>query len=42
MHTDTRHKIYTGLGCQNGEPYILFEGIKYGTLRLVLGVQVPG
>jgi hypothetical protein len=35
MRKDTRHKIYTGLGCQGGEPYVLLE-IKYGTLRLVL------
>jgi hypothetical protein len=21
---DTGHKIYTGLGCQGGEPYVLF------------------
>jgi hypothetical protein len=24
MHKDTRHKIYTGLGYQGGEPYVLF------------------
>jgi hypothetical protein len=26
MHKDTGHKIYTGSGCQGGEPYVLFEG----------------
>jgi hypothetical protein len=36
MHKNTGHKIYTGSGCQGGEPYLLFGGIKYGTLRLVL------
>jgi hypothetical protein len=36
MRNDTGHKIYTGLGCQGGEPYMLFGGIKYGALRLVL------
>jgi hypothetical protein len=35
MHKDTGHKIYTGSGCQGGEPYVLF-GDKYGALRLVL------
>jgi hypothetical protein len=24
MHKDTGHKIYIGLGCQGGEPYVLF------------------
>jgi hypothetical protein len=24
MHKDTGHKIYTGSGCQGGEPYLLF------------------
>jgi hypothetical protein len=41
MRKDTGHKIYTGSGCQGGEPYILFGGIQYGTLRLVLVVQCP-
>jgi hypothetical protein len=41
MRKDTGHKIYTGSGCQNGEPYILFEGIKYGALRLVLVFRCP-
>jgi hypothetical protein len=36
MRKDTRRKIYTGLGCQGGEPYVLFGGIKYGALRLLL------
>jgi hypothetical protein len=36
MRKNTGHKIYTGLGCQGGEPYVLFGGIKYGALRLVL------
>jgi hypothetical protein len=36
MCKDTRHKIYTGSSRQGGEPYILFGGIKYGALRLVL------
>jgi hypothetical protein len=35
MRKDTGHKIYTGSGCQGGEPYVLL-GIKYGALRLVL------
>jgi hypothetical protein len=26
MHKDTGHKIYTGSGCQGGEPYVLFGG----------------
>jgi hypothetical protein len=30
-------KIYIGSGCQGSEPYVLFGGIKYGALRLVLG-----
>jgi hypothetical protein len=37
MCKDTGHKVYTGSGCQGGEPYVLFGGIKYGALRLVLG-----
>jgi hypothetical protein len=37
MRKDTGHKIYIGSGCQGGEPYVLFGGIKYGALRLVLG-----
>jgi hypothetical protein len=36
MRKDTGHKIYTGSGCQGDEPYVLFGGIKYGTLCLVL------
>jgi hypothetical protein len=36
MRKDTGHKIYTGLDCQGGEPYVLFGGIKYGPLCLVL------
>jgi hypothetical protein len=24
MRKDTGHKIYTGSGCQGGEPYVLF------------------
>jgi hypothetical protein len=24
MRKDTRHKIYTGSGCEGGEPYVLF------------------
>jgi hypothetical protein len=36
MRKDTGHKIYTGSGCQGGEPYVLFGGIKYGALCLVL------
>jgi hypothetical protein len=24
MRKDTGHKIYIGLGCQGGEPYVLF------------------
>jgi hypothetical protein len=36
MRKDTGHKIYTGSGCQDGEPYVLFGGIEYGALRLVL------
>jgi hypothetical protein len=26
MHKDTGHRIYTGSGCQCGEPYVLFGG----------------
>jgi hypothetical protein len=26
MRKDTRHKIYTGSGCQGGEPFVLFGG----------------
>jgi hypothetical protein len=26
MRKDTGHKIYTGSGCQGGEPYVLFGG----------------
>jgi hypothetical protein len=26
MRKDTGHKIYTGSGCQDGEPYVLFGG----------------
>jgi hypothetical protein len=37
MRKDTGHKIYTGSGCQDGEPYVLFGGgVEYGALRLVL------
>jgi hypothetical protein len=36
MRKDTGHKIYIGSGCQGGEPYVLFGGIKYGALCLVL------
>jgi hypothetical protein len=36
MRKDTGHKIYTGSSCQGGETYVLFGGIKYGALRLVL------
>jgi hypothetical protein len=42
MRKDTGHKIYTGLGRQGDEPYVLF-GIQ--VWRPVLGVgldQVPG
>jgi hypothetical protein len=41
MREDTRHKIYTGLGCQGGEPYVLFGDQVW---RPALGVgldQVP-
>jgi hypothetical protein len=31
---DTRHEIYTGSGCQGGEPYVLFRVV----LRPALGV----
>jgi hypothetical protein len=37
MRKDMGHKIYTGSGCHGGEPHVLFGGIKYGALRLVLG-----
>jgi hypothetical protein len=26
VRKDTGHKIYTGSGCQGGEPYVLFGG----------------
>jgi hypothetical protein len=26
MRKNTGHKIYTGSGCQGGEPYVLFGG----------------
>jgi hypothetical protein len=37
MHEDTGHKIYTGSGCQGGEPYVLFGVV----LRPALGL-FPG
>jgi hypothetical protein len=37
MLKDTGHKIYTGSGCQGGEPYVLFGGSSMAPCAWVLG-----
>jgi hypothetical protein len=42
MRKDTGHKIYTGSGCQGGEPYVLFGRSSMVPCAWCWVVQVPG